>query len=261
MNLSFAKHAFITGGASGLGLAIADALRARGLAITIADVLPDLLEKASAERGNRFRGAVLDVRDREGWTRTKAAAEAELGPVDVLINNAGIAPDGQEFADMKPESFDRILGINLVGVANGMFAFAGAMRERGFGHIVNTASLAGLSVPAPGVGAYTVAKYGVVALSETAREELAPHAVGVSVLCPGFVLTGLGTNTVRIGGELSHAGGKVPESDVAPAHVGAMVAAGIERNAAYIVTHRNSWPPIAKRMQAIREACDHCEGM
>lgn len=257
MDLSQARHAFVTGGASGLGLAIADALAARGLKVTIADILPDVLEKVLATRGDAFRGVVLDVRDREGWARAKAEAEAAFGPVDVLVNNAGIAPNGQQFADMKPESFDTILSINLVGIVNGVFAFAGAMRDRGFGHIVNTASQAGLSFSAPGVGAYCVAKYGVVALSEGSREELAPHGVGVSVLCPGFVLTGLGENTARIGGEIRQVSYKLPPSDVSPEDVGAMVVDGIERNAAYIMTHRNTWPSIEKRMLAIKEACDY----
>src|SRR3546814_12209275 len=83
---------------------------------------------------------------------------------------------------MEPESFDRILAINLVGIANGVFTFAAAMRERGKGHIVNTSSQAGLTASVPGVGAYAVAKFGVTALSEGLRQELAPHGVGVTVL-------------------------------------------------------------------------------
>jgi len=255
MDLTTARHAFVTGGASGLGLGIADALAARGLRITIADILPDLLDRVLAERADQFRCVLLDVRDREGWSRAKAEAELAFGPVDVLVNNAGIAPDGRPFADMNPESFDRVLGINLVGVANGVFAFAGAMRERGAGHIVNTASVGGLSMPGPGLGGYAVAKYGVVALSETAREELASYGVGVSVLCPDFVLTGLGQNTARIGGEMSMSGRTPPATDVTSADVGEAVVDGIERDAAYILTHRDSWPPIERRMRAIEEAC------
>jgi len=255
MDLSSARHAFVTGGASGLGLGIANALAARGLRITIADILPDLLNDVLSTRSSSFRGVTLDVRDREGWDRAKAEVEMAFGPVDVLVNNAGIAPDGRQFAEMSPESFDRVLGINLVGVANGLFAFASTMRDRGRGHIVNTASVGGLSIPGPGLGGYAVAKYGVVALSETAREELAPYNVGVSVLCPGFVMTGLGENTARIGGELSMSGRIPPPTDVTSAQVGVAVVDGIERNAAYIFTHRDSWPPIEQRMRAIEDAC------
>ena len=257
MDLATAHHAFITGGASGIGLGIADALAARGLLVTIADVNDEALAEVLAARGDTFRGVVLDTRDRDGWARAKAEAEAAFGPVDVLINNAGIAPNGQLFADMKPESFDTILNINLIGIVNGVFAFAGGMRDRGFGHIVNTASQAGLSVSAPGVGAYSVAKFGVVALSEGARNELAAHGVGVSVLCPGFVLTGLAGNTARIGGDLREISYELPPSDVTPELVGAMVVDGIERDAAYIMTHKDTWAPVEKRMQAIREACDY----
>lgn len=96
------------------------------------------------ERGTNFRGAALDVRDRDGWERIREASESEFGPVDVLVNNAGIAPDGKMLADMHFELYDWIIGINLVGVMNGISAFAAAMRERAFGHIVNTTSLAGV---------------------------------------------------------------------------------------------------------------------
>src|SRR5688500_6542907 len=99
MNLSEAKHAFITGGASGLGLGIADALANRGVRVTIADINEESLASVLATRGNSFRGVELDVRDREGWQRAKAEAEAAFGPVDVLISNAGIAPNGKTFAE------------------------------------------------------------------------------------------------------------------------------------------------------------------
>lgn len=156
---------------------------------------------------------------------------------------------------MNPETFGRVLGVNLVGVANGVFAFANSMRSRGWGHIVNTASVGGLSPPGPGLGGYAVAKYGVVALSETLRDELAPYGVGVSVLRPDYVVTGLGENTISIGGELSMIGRMPPSTDVTSADVGEKVVSGIERNAAYIFTHHDSWLPIEQRMRKIEEAC------
>jgi len=260
MDLSQAKHAFVTGGASGLGLAIADALAVRGLNVTLCDIQPDLLQEVLAERGDNFGGISLDVRNRDRWSQGREEAESAFGPVDVLVNNAGIAPDGHMLADMQPDSFEFILDINLVGVMNGVSTFAAAMRERGVGHIVNTASLAGLSVPAPGVGAYAMTKYGVVAISEAARLELAPHGVGVSVLCPGIVGTDLGKNTVRIRGGVPQAAHQMPEGEVSAVQVGDMVVDGIERNADYIITHRNAWPAIEKRMEAIRQACAYREG-
>jgi NAD(P)-dependent dehydrogenase (short-subunit alcohol dehydrogenase family) len=251
MDLSQAKHAFVTGGASGIGLGVADALVAKGLAVTIADIDANALERAIAARKN-VRGVVLDVRDREGWKRAKAEAEAAFGPVDVLLNNAGIGPDGAQIADLTHESFDRIIGINLVGVFNGVAAFAADMRGRGRGHIVNTASIAGLFASAPGVGAYGVAKFGVVAMSETLRDELAPHGVGVSVLCPGFVATNIIANTARISGEATdYDGDMAPGTGMSPAEAGEIVARGIEADRFYILTHPEMWPVIEARHDAI----------
>jgi NAD(P)-dependent dehydrogenase (short-subunit alcohol dehydrogenase family) len=252
MDLNTAKHAFITGGASGIGLGIAEALAARGLAVTIADADGEALEAVAPPRG--FDAQLLDTRDREGWARVKALAEAAHGPVDVLINNAGIAPNGMEFADMDPVSFDRIIAINLTGIFNGISAFAADMRARGAGHIVNTSSMAGLQASVPGVGAYAAAKFGVTGMSEALRKEMSPHGVGVSVLCPGYVHTNIAASTAKMGGELRGGGGAMPPSGLSPADVGEMVAAGIEANALYIITHPDNWPGVGKRMAALAAA-------
>lgn len=257
MQLSEARHAFVTGGASGLGLGIADALASRGVRVTIADINDEALAAVLATRGNSFRGVVLDTRDREGWQRAKAEAEAAFGPVDVLISNAGIAPNGKTFAEMDPESFDRIVAINLTGIYNGVAAFAADMAARGRGHIVLTSSQAGLVTTVPGVGAYSVAKFGVTALGEGLRTEMAPQGVGVTVLFPGYVQTNLAANTQRVGGDIRKYSDVVMTSDVTPADVGEMVAEGIEQDAAYIVTHKQVWPGVEKRMQAIKDACDY----
>jgi NAD(P)-dependent dehydrogenase (short-subunit alcohol dehydrogenase family) len=254
MNLSDAKHAFVTGGASGLGLAIADALAARGIGVTIADVDSEALEAAVASRAGRVRGQVLDTRDREAWARAKGEAQAALGPVDILVNNAGIAPDGREFADMDPQSFDRIIAINLTGVFNGVSAFAADMRGRRRGHIVNTASHAGLASPFPGVGAYATAKFGVVAVSEGLRIEMAPHGVGVSVLCPGLVATNLAKTTLKLGGQVRDPNAAMQASGVSAEQVGELVAGAIERDDAYVITHPNLWRGVEKRCDALRDA-------
>ncbi|MCW1428877.1 SDR family oxidoreductase [Novosphingobium sp. JCM 18896] len=251
MDPSEIRHAFVTGGASGIGLGIAEALAARGAAVTLADVDAAALERALTGREN-FRGVVLDVRDREGWARAKAEAEAAFGPVDVLVNNAGIGPDGAAIADLTHESYDRILGINLTGVFNGVASFAADMRAAGRGHIVNVASVAGLFASAPGVSAYAMAKFGVVALSETLRGELAPHGVGVSVLCPGFVATNIIANTARLSGiDSDYDGGTAPGTGMSPAEAGEIVARGIAANRLYILTHPEMWPMIEARHAAI----------
>ena len=257
MDITTAKHAFITGGASGLGLGMADALLKRGIPVTIADIDAEALAAVTAARGNSIRGALLDVRNREAWAKAKAEAEAAFGPVDVLCCNAGISPNGQEFADMDPDSFDRILAINLGGVVNGVFAFAADFRDRGRGHIVLTSSQAGLTTTVGGVGAYSVAKFGVTALGEQLRRELGPHGVGVSVLCPGYVSTNLGANTVKIGGDVRKYSAAMPESSISAADVGEMVADAIEQDASHIITHKDVWRGVEKRMLRIKAACDY----
>lgn len=257
MNLSKAKHAFITGGASGIGLGIAEALSARGLAVTIADIDEERLAEVIGDKGANWRAQPLDVRDRAAWAAAKTQAEAAFGPVDVLVNNAGIAPNGQSFAKMDPASFDMIIAINLVGVFNGVSAFAGDMAARGTGHIVNTSSQAGLTASIPGVGAYTAAKFGVTGMTENLRNEMAQSGVGVSLLCPGFVVTNLTENTIKISGvRREYSAGAMPQSSVTPAHVGEMVVAGIEANAPYVLTHPGVWDSMKGRIAELREACE-----
>lgn len=256
MKLGEARHAFITGGASGIGLGIADALAARGLRVTLADVDAGELDAVLAERSEAFRGQVLDVRDREAWAVAKREAEAAFGPVDVLVNNAGIAPNGRELVDTDPASFDRIVGINLVGVFNGVSAFGPEMRARGGGHIVNTSSMAGLAASAPGVGSYTTAKFGVTGLTEQLRDELAPHGVGVSLLCPGYVETNLARNTLRVGGEVRAPGGNytMPPGTLSPREIGELVANAVAAGEFYIVSHPQQGGGVKKRIEELTAA-------
>ncbi len=237
MDISTASHAFVTGGASGIGLGIADALAGRGVAVTIADINEEALDQVLFERSDRFQGVLLDVRDRDGWQRAKQEAEAGFGPVDVLVNNAGIAPDGMQLADMDPASFDRVIAINLTGVFNGIHAFGADIRAQGRGHIVNTASMAGMVAEHPGIGSYSSSKFGVVAMSEVLRREMEPHGVGVSVLCPGLVASNLPANTMRIGGMVRDPSVATLESDMKPDTVGEMVVRAIGDNRLYIFTH------------------------
>jgi len=260
MDLSTARHAFITGGASGIGLGIADALAARGVQVTIADIDAEAIAQVLASRGNAFRGVVLDTRDREGWLKAKAEAEAAFGPVDILVNNAGIAPDGKRWTEPDPESFDRIIAINLTGIYNGIWAFAGDMRARGRGHIVNTSSQAGISAAHPSVGAYAVAKFGVAGMTENLRAEMAAYGVGVSCLCPGLIKTNLAINSRKISGVVRPENPEMPESDVSAADVGRMVVRGIEADAPWIMTHKSAWRGQEDRFAAIRQACEVAEG-
>ncbi len=246
MQLSSANHAFITGGASGIGLGIADALLKRGVRVTIADINADALAEVLATHGNGLRGVLLDVRDREQWQAAKAKAEEVFGPVDVLVNNAGIAPDGLELADSNPESFERVVGINFYGVYNGIVTFGAGIRALGKGHIVNVASMAGLSSERATSGAYSASKYAVVSLSETLRVEMAPHGVGVSVMCPGLVMTNLPANTARVAGK--EARGVMP-GGLDPAVAGEMAVRGIEKGSFYILTSFDRDEPIRRRFE------------
>ena len=247
MQLSSANHAFITGGASGIGLGIADALLKRGVRVTIADINGDALAEVLATRGKDLRGVLLDVRDRDQWQAAKGEAEEAFGPVDILVNNAGIAPDGKELADSQPESFERIFGINFFGTYNGVVTFGADIRSRGAGHILNVASMAGLSSERATAGAYASSKYAVVSLSETLRVEMQPHGVGVSLMCPGLVMTNLPENTARIGGSL-RPGGKMP-GGLDPAVAGEMAVRGIEREQFYILTSFDRDEPIRRRFE------------
>jgi NAD(P)-dependent dehydrogenase (short-subunit alcohol dehydrogenase family) len=263
MKLDSVGHALVTGGASGIGLAIAQALAARRIKVTIADIDRENLDTVLAAGTAGVRGAILDVRDRDAWATVKAEAEAEFGPVDLLFNNAGISSFGYDIADMDPAAFDRIVAVNLTGVFNGIHAFAADMRRRGKGHIVNTSSMAGICGPGLAVGgSYAAAKFGVVGLSETLQWELAPHGVNVSILCPGQTITGIAQNSAKLGGDM-----RMPDTfDQISAAAGqretgsaedlaSKVMTDVEADALYIIAHGQGWWPSAeKRHDELKEA-------
>ena len=254
MRIEDAKHAFITGGASGIGLGIAGALIERGVSVSLTDVNEDALAEAVAELGERARGTILDVRDRAGWAAARAEAEAAFGLVDILVNNAGISPDGKHLADISPESFDRVMAINLTGVFNGISEFGGAMREAGRGHIVNTSSMSGMVMDGPGLGAYGASKAGVIAISEVLRMEMELNGIGVSVLCPSYVATNLMENTQRIGAEVPDPDASLLGAEMKPAEVGQMVLAAIEANRPFIFTHPERLEAVDARHDSIRSS-------
>lgn len=244
------RVAFVTGGASGIGLGIAEALVAVGARVVLADWDAEALSEESGRLGSATLGVNLDVRDRSAWEKAKRVAEESFGPVDILVNNAGVAPDQNVLVDMPPETFDRLVGIMLTGVFNGVHTFGPSMRERGQGHIVNTSSMAGL-VGSARLGAYTAAKFGVVGLSEVLRAEMESHGVGVSVLCPGLVRTNLGLDRAarRRKREPSPL-----DAGLDPSILAAQVVDAIRRNDLYIITHGEYGPVVASRAARIQEA-------
>lgn len=180
----------VTGGARGIGRATAQAMVAAGARVAIGDLDVDLAHETAESIGPGCRAHPLDVTDRQSFGAFLAAAEGDLGPIDVLVNNAGIMFVG-DFLTMDDHTVDVQLDVNLRGVLTGMKLAGARMRERGSGHIVNLASVAGL-VGAPGGTAYSATKHAVVGATASLRAELRPHGVQVSAVCPAIVRTELG---------------------------------------------------------------------
>lgn len=193
------KVVAITGGARGIGRATAEAFLAAGAKVAIGDLDAELVARTAAELGGSTGAPVvglpLNVTDPASFTAFIDAAEAELGPLDVLVNNAGIMPTGL-FAEEDPAMTDRILSINLGGVITGSRLVTERFVARGQGHLVNIASLAGVS-GFPGLATYCASKHAVVGFTESLHRELKEHGVGVTAVLPGVVRTELsaGANT------------------------------------------------------------------
>lgn len=181
------KVAIVTGGASGIGRAIAAALAARGDTVTVADLDGDAAEKAAAELS--VEAAELDVTDADAVASLYRYVSDRHGRLDLVFNNAGIAVGGMT-EELTLDHWNKTIDVNLRGVIHGVRAAYPIMLAQRDGHIVNTASMAGL-VPAPMMLPYTTTKHAVVGMSLALRAEAAVHGVRVSAICPGFVDTPL----------------------------------------------------------------------
>ncbi|MCS7475810.1 SDR family oxidoreductase [Umezawaea endophytica] len=255
--------AFITGGGQGIGLGIARALGRRGVRLALADVDEEALARSGAElsRTTVVETVRLDVRDRAAFASAADRVEAELGPVDLLFNNAGFAPYSA-VADLRYEQWDVALGINLVGVVNGVQTFLPRMVDRGEGgYVVNTASGAGL-VAGTNV-LYSTAKFAVVGLSESLRLAAGEHGIDVSVLCPGPVATDILRNSRSAGEDVSpdrfgegvlQATEAFLKAGTGIDDVGEMVVAGMEARSPWIHTDASMRPWVRTRMEAILDS-------
>jgi NAD(P)-dependent dehydrogenase (short-subunit alcohol dehydrogenase family) len=183
------RVAIVTGGGSGIGAALVRALTGQGARVVIADVDESGGKAVAAQSDGLADVAVVDVRDAEAVASLVRDAVAEHGRLDLMFNNAGIAVGGR-VDELTLEHWDRVIDVNLRGVVHGVHAAYPVMLEQRSGHIVNTASLAGL-VPAPMLAPYAATKHAVVGLSLALRAEAADRGVRVSAVCPGFVDTPL----------------------------------------------------------------------
>jgi len=247
------RTAFITGGAQGIGLGIARRLAREGVKLALVDIDAAALERARAElaKGTEVVTHQLDVRDRDAFAKVADAVERRIGPVSLLFNNAGVA-SGVHVSKMSYEIWDWVLGVNLQGVVNGIQTFLPRMIERGAGgHVVNTSSGAGLAATTAGF-LYTTSKFAVVGMSESLRSELqlAGTNIGVSVLCPGPVATGIVSRSLmgrpganqdinpQAQARLKELDNHLLEHGVPIDAVGEMVLNGILENRPYIFTDR-----------------------
>jgi short-subunit dehydrogenase len=192
------KVAVVTGGGRGIGKALSTSLAREGVRVAIADLDGDVAEQAAAEIGGGAIGIALDVTDRPAFTAALDAIEARLGPIDVIVNNAGIMPIGP-FEEESDATAIRQLELNLHAVLHGSKEAVRRMKPRGTGHIVNVASIAG-KFGAPGGATYSACKHGVVGLSESLRAELYGTGVEVHVVMPAFVNTELAVGTSELKG-------------------------------------------------------------
>ena len=264
MNEFRGKTAVVTGGAGGIGRALALTLAGEGMNVVLADVEMETGARTAAEveaLGVRCLAVETDVASRASVGALADRAFAEFGGVHVLCNNAGVVSMGPAHL-LSDEDWDWVIGVDLLGVLYGIQAFLTRMVDQDEEcHIVSTASIAGL-VAHPGIAPYNVAKFGVVALTETLRLDLAETKVSASVLCPGGVRTRIMESDRNRPQELGGPGdfearaGVMPPAPIDPMIVGQRVLEAIRADAPYIVTHKEQKAMAEGRFAPILEAFD-----
>ncbi len=264
------KVAFVTGGASGIGLGIVKKFVDAGMKVVIADLRQDHIDEALAwfeerQKGRQVHAIRLDVTDRAAMAAAADEAEKAFGPVDVLVNNAGVGIEGP-LKEATYDDWDFGLGVNLGGVINGVQTFLPRMRARGEGgHVVSTASLAGMVVMPSNMAMYVTAKAAVISLMESIRGELAQDGIGVSVLCPGPIKSNIHQlsqnrpDQFKASGAFQAAAERLGERQVSdlwmePEEVGDMVVDAIRNDRLYIVTHGEWRDAVKARMEAMMAA-------
>jgi NAD(P)-dependent dehydrogenase (short-subunit alcohol dehydrogenase family) len=262
------KAAFVTGAASGIGLAIARAFAEANLKVMLADIEENALDLALAglkASGAEVRGVVCDVSDRASVQRAAEETFGVFGNVHIVCSNAGVIAGGQ--IELIPGGdWDWVIGVNLMGAINVIQAFLPRIKTGSEGgHIVITASGSGL-VCTPGVAPHVVSKYGLVGLAETLAAELAGTPIGVSVLCPSFVRTRIDTSfrnrPPRFGVQLDQATdanaplAALVDAGMDPQRVARRVMMAIRDNDLYVFTHPELRGFVEERFRQILAAFD-----
>jgi NAD(P)-dependent dehydrogenase (short-subunit alcohol dehydrogenase family) len=261
------KVAFITGGASGVGLGQAKVFSAAGCRVVIVDIREDHLDEALSAlraRGANAHGIKLDITDRAAYARAADEAERVFGPVQLLFNTAGVSVFGplekSSYAD-----YDWMMGVNFGGVVNGIQTFVPRMISHGKGgHIVNTASVAAFLAGGP-AGIYSASKFAVRGLSEALRSELAKYDIGVSVLCPANVNTNIAESVVTRPAHLRESGYRVDDEIISslrtlyaagmdPEELARHVLAAVKKNQLYIIPYPEVRAPLKAHFDAVLAA-------
>jgi NAD(P)-dependent dehydrogenase (short-subunit alcohol dehydrogenase family) len=276
------KTAFVTGAASGIGLGIATAFAQAGAKVMLCDIEEAALSAALKQlrlTNVDVDGVKADVSLKAELVAAAEATTARYGKVHILVNNAGVGGGGP-YGTWTEASWNWTMGVNLMATIWGIEIFGPLIEQHGEGgHIVSTASIAGLISGQS--NAYNVSKYGVVALSEGLRLELAPRGIGVSVLCPGFIRTQIMNSSRNLPKRFAGAVRALPTSGpfaehanmiregmvrarvslgIDPMYVGELVREGVENDWPYIFTDLEFEPMIEARFAAIKQGFDHIRG-
>jgi NAD(P)-dependent dehydrogenase (short-subunit alcohol dehydrogenase family) len=282
MIIEAGQVAVVTGAAQGLGRALAAAFIDRGVSVALADTAQERLREAAeafTTRGGQVLPVVTDVSDAAAVGALASRTLEHFGRVDVVVNNAGITASAvRPLWQTDPEDWRRVLGVNLLGAVHGIQAFVPHLVTAGAGHVVNIASLAGLTVM-PFGSAYCASKHAVVAISETLRAELAMMGlpIGVTVVCPGYMRTPLSEPMVtllqagdaaqlaeylpaglpveqvlKVRERIKYGVGTVMEPDV----VAERILAAVEADRLYALTHGDFEDAVRRRAERILAALD-----
>ena len=271
------KTAFVTGGASGIGLEFAKAFLAEGMNVVVADIEKPALERALdtlKSHGALIRGVVCDTSKRASLEQAAREAFEAFGAVHLVCNNAGVGGGAGAMDEFSDRHWDWVMSVNLMGVVHGIAVFLPHMRAHGQGgHFVNTASMAGM-LGQPFGGPYSASKAAVIGISETLHYELRGSNIGVSVLCPGFAKTRITSSERNQPADLT-AGPRSATSQAAaaqaahsiqavasgiePSEVAARTLQGIKDDDLYIFTHPAMRALIDKRFARIAAAYDKAE--